>query len=221
MRRNALAGAVCAVLALVLVPAAAAHDRSPFVKAPVSAFLLADWWEVGLESPVSKSPFTGTADPCVMLNRHVLGPVFAGPEPVLTMDCTVPRNTFILAVTFTSECSDAEDPPFFGATPRARRECAIAANSGITENTVTIDGKEYDVSRYRYQTPDRRVRLPEDDLFGVDATSLRFGADGWAPLIEPLKPGRHVIEIVTSGEFPGSEGPVTLTGILNLEVRRR
>ena len=221
MRRVVLAGAVCAVVALSLVPSTSAHQRSPFAKGNASAYLLADWWEVGLRAPVTENPFTGTADPCVKLNRHVLGPVFAGSDPVLTMDCAVPRNTWILAVTFTTECSDAEEPPFFGATPRARRACAIAANEGITDNTVAIDGKVYDVSRYRYQTPDRKVRLPEDDLFGVDADTLRFGADGWAPLIEPLKPGRHVITIVTSGEFPGSEGPVTLTGILNLEVKRR
>ena len=139
----------------------------------------------------------------------------------MSISCTVPRNTSILAVTFTTECSDAEEPPFFGATPRARRACAIAGNQGITTNTVAIDGKVYDVSRYRYQTPDHKVRLPEDDLFGLDADKLRFGADGWAPLIEPLRPGRHVITIVASGEFPGSDGPVTLTGILNLEVKRR
>jgi hypothetical protein len=221
MRRLALAGVACAVAVLTLVPAAAAHDRSPFAKGNASAHLLADWWEVGLRAPVTDNPFTGTADQCVRLSRHVLGPVFAGPDPVLTLDCTVPRNTWILAVTFTTECSDAEEPPFFGATPRERRACAIAANQGITTNTVDIDGKTYDVSRYRYQTPDRKVRLPEDDLFEVDADQLRFTADGWAPLIEPLKPGHHVITIVTAGEFPGSGGPVTLTGILNLEVTRR
>jgi hypothetical protein len=219
MRRLVLTVFACAVL---IAPAASAKPKdSPFAKGNASAHLLADWWEVGLTNPVSDNPFAGTADPCVRLNGHVLGPVFAGPDPVLTTDCMVRRNTAILAVTFTSECSDAEEPPFFGATPRERRACAIAANDGITENTVTIDGKPYDVSRFRYQTPDHKVRVPEDDLFGVDADTMRFSADGWAPLIEPLEPGHHVIEIVASGEFPGSDGVVTLTGILNLEVTRR
>ena len=221
MRRVVVAGAVCAVAVLSLVPAAVAHDRSPFARGNASAHLLADWWEVGLRAPVSDNPFTGTADGCVKLNRHVLGPVFAGSDPVLTMDCTVPRDTWILAVTFTTECSDAEEPPFFGATPRERRACAIAANEGITENTVTIDGKLYDVDRFRYQTPDHKVRVPEDDLFGVDADTLRFSADGWAPLIKPLSPGHHVVAIRVAGEFPGSGGPIDVTLPMQLEVTRR
>ena len=220
MRRIALAGVACVTVVLSLVPAAGARDDSPFARGNASKQLLSDWWQAGLRAPVSDNPFTGTADPCVRLNGHVLGPVIAGPEPVITIDCTVRRNTAILAVTFTSECSDAEDPPFFGATQRERRACAMAANDGITENTVTIDGKTYDVNRYRYQTPDHRIRVPEDDLFGVDADTMRFSADGWAPLIEPLDPGKHVIKLVASGEFPGSDGPVTLTGIVNLTVTR-
>jgi hypothetical protein len=112
-------------------------------------------------------------------------------------------------------------PPFFGATPRARRACAIAADDGITTNEIIIDGKTYDVSRHRVQSFGRKVRLPDDDLFGVDADRLRFTADGWAPLIAPLKPGHHTVAFHVIGEFEGSGGVIDATGTMQLEVTRR
>jgi hypothetical protein len=141
---------------------------------------------------VPENPLTGNGDPCIKLAPHVLGPAFI---PEGEISCTVRPGTFIFAITFTSECSDAEEPPFFGATPRARRACAIAADDGITTNEIIIDGKTYDVSRHRVQSFGRKVRLPDDDLFGVDADRLRFTADGWAPLIAPLKPGHHTVAL--------------------------
>jgi hypothetical protein len=65
-----------------------------------------------------------------------------------------------------------------------------------------------------------RVRLPEDDLFGVDASTLRFTADGWAPLIEPLRPGHHVISVRSAGSDPGRPS-FDDYGTLQLEVRGR
>ena len=186
----------------------------------LNSLLLGEWWANALETEVSKNPLVGNADPCITLGRHVLAPAF-NPDPESEISCTVGKGTFILAITFTSECSDAEEAPFFGATPRERRKCAIAADDGLTTNEVIIDGKTYDVSRHRVQTFDRRVRLPEDDLFGVDATSMRFSADGWAPLIEPLKPGHHVVAIRVAGEFPGSGGPIDVTLPMQLEVKSR
>jgi hypothetical protein len=67
----------------------------------------------------------------------------------------------------------------------------------------------------------RKVRLPDDDLFGVDADRLRFTADGWAPLIAPLKPGHHTVAFHVIGEFEGSGGVIDATGTMQLEVTRR
>ncbi len=222
-RRLGLAGLVVATLALGVAPPAVGHGKpsSPFTKpSVVNSLLLGEWWVNALETPVPENPLAGNGDPCITLGHHVLAPAF-DPNPENEISCTVSRNTFILAITFSSECSDAELPPFFGATPRERRACAIAADNGLTTNEVIIDGRTYDVSRHRVQTFDRRVKLPEDDLFGVDATSMRFSADGWAPLIKPLSPGHHVVAIRVAGEFPGSGGPIDVTLPMQLEVKRR
>ena len=191
------------------------HRSTPTV---INSLLLTEWWANALETPVPENPLTGNGDPCIKLAPHVLGPAFI---PEGEISCTVRPGTFIFAITFTSECSDAEAPPFFGATPRARRACAIAADDGITTNEIVIDGKTYDVSRHRVQSFDRKVRLPEDDLFGVDADRLRFTADGWAPLIAPLKPGHHTVAFHVIGEFAGSGGVIDATGTMQLEVTRR
>jgi hypothetical protein len=201
MRRLTLAAVASAVLVLALAPTATAHGRpdSPFTHR-ASGELLGQWWKTVLSLPVSANPLTGHADPCITLGRHVLAPAFmTGGE----ISCSVDRETWIVAITFTSECSDAEEAPFFGATPWARAACARASADGVKVNEVGIDGHVYDVRRFRTLTPDIRVKLPDDDLFGVDASSMRFTADGWAPIIEPLRPGHHVITVHAAGSDPG------------------
>ena len=104
------------------------------------------------------------------------------PSSPTAISCTVDKHTSILAITFTTECSDKEEDPFFGRTPKARAACAREGDAGITVNEVGIDGKVYDVNRYRTLSPDLRVRLPEDDLFGVPtrASAALHRSDGWA-----------------------------------------
>jgi hypothetical protein len=211
MRRLTLAALA---LALAVAPSAQAHGV-PFDHRGTGE-LLGQWWKTVLEIPVSENPLTGNADPCITLGRHVLAPAFAAGGEIA---CSVDKDTSILAITFTSECSDAEDPPFFGATPRARARCARTTGDGVTINQVGIDGFTYDVSRFRTTAPDLKVRLPEDDLFGVDARWLRFTADGWAPLIEPLRPGHHVISVRSAGSDPGRPSFDDF-GTLQLDVGR-
>ncbi len=217
MRRWALAVAVLTLTLSIASPAAAHHQPSPFVKGNAGAFLLGDWWALVLSTPVPVNPAAGNADRCIRLGHHVLAPALIQDGEI---SCTADRRTFVLPLGLSTECSDAEEPPFFGATPRARRACAIAADDGITTNQVGIDGRVYDINRYRVQSPDRKVRLPEDDIFGLDARSMRFTADGWAALIEPLRPGHHVITVRSAGKtFDGN--PIVSTGTLRLEVTRR
>jgi hypothetical protein len=220
VRRLTLAALACAALALAVAPAAAAAkpQKSPFAKGNRSAALQGEWWQTVLAIPVSENPAAGKADRCLFLGRHVLAPALVSDGEI---SCTVGKNTSILPLGLGSECSDAEDPPFFGADHKARRACAVALDDGITVNEVGIDGTIYDISAFRVQSPDAKVRLPEDDLFRLDARSMRFTADGWAALIEPLAPGHHVITVRSAGAFPGTGEPVDVTYTLQLEVRRR
>jgi hypothetical protein len=220
MRRLTLAAVACAVLSIALAGPAAAKgkDSSPFATGNRNAALLGKWWKSLLGIEVAKNPLAGNADPCIFLGKHVLAPAFLPGDP---FSCTVGRNTSILAITFASECSDEEDDPFFGATPKQRRACAIAADNGIDVNQVGVDGPLQDVSAYRTQSPDQKVRLPDDDLFGVGARTMRFTADGWAPLIKPLPPGDHVITVHVAGEYEGSGGRFEDFITMNLTVLRR
>ena len=214
MRRHAVTALIVAAVVLSLAPTAAAN---PFEHSYRNAVLLGDWWALALSTPRSKNPLGGNGNRCITLGRDVLAPAF-----VLggVISCKADRYQAILPITFTSECSDVQPPPFFGATPQARRECAIAADNSIKTNQVGIDGHIYNVNNYRVQSKDRRVSLPEDDLFGTDASSANFSADGCAPLIEGLTPGDHVITVRIIGTYPGGGGPVDATGRMNLEVTR-
>jgi hypothetical protein len=214
MRRLTLAILMFAVLA----PSAMAHGRpdSPFERRPTGE-LLGQWWKTVFDIEASVNPLTGRGDPCIPLGRRVLAPAFAAGGEI---SCSVEEGTSILAITFTSECSDEEEEPFFGRNPRARAACARATAAGVTLNQVGIDGTTYDVSRSFTLSPDRWARLPEEDLFRLDARSLHFTAAGWAPLIEPLRPGHHVITVEAAGSDPGRP-EFDDFGTMQLEVRGR
>ena len=220
MRRFTLTALACAVFALAVAPAAAGAkpQKSPFAKGNRSAALQGEWWQTVLAIPVSENPVVGNGDRCLFLGRHVLAPALVSDGEI---SCTVGRNTSILPLGIGSECSDAEPPPFFGADHKARRRCAIALDDGISVNEVGIDGTIYDISAFRVQSPDAKVRLPEDDLFDLDARTMRFTSDGWAALIDPLRPGHHVITVRSAGALPGSGEPFDVTATLQLEVTRR
>ena len=213
MRRLTLAAVA---LALAVAPSAQAHG-GPFEHRG-SGELLGQWWKTVLAIPVSENPLTGNADPCITLGRRVLAPAFiAGGE----ISCSAEKR---------HPGSSRSPSPRSAATPRSRRSsarprgCARPAPgpppTASRINEVGIDGRVYDVRRYRVTSPDLRVRLPEEDLFGVDAASLRFTANGWAPLIEPLRPGHHVISVRSAGSDPGRPSFDDF-GTLQLEVRGR
>ena len=167
MRRLAL---LAILMFAVLAPSAMAHGRpdSPFDRPAHRRACWAQWWKTVLEIPVSENPLTGQRRPV-----HHARPPRARPRlhrPSGEIACTVDKHTSILAITFTSECSDAEDPPFFGATPRERAACARATADGVPDQRGRRStAGSTTCSRYRTTSPDLRVRLPEDDLFGVDA----------------------------------------------------
>jgi hypothetical protein len=228
-RRGVVSAAVTAVM--LLVPASmASAGTSPGTDPPnanVSARSTAKWWQWDLSIPVSDNPaFDATGQHCGVGQS---GPVFflagmASGAAVTRNDCTVPAHKKLLFPVINTECSNVEAPPFFGRTPKQRRDCAEGTIDDVGLDTLraSIDGvalPELDDSRV--QSPDFKFIMPAaDNILGLPGvTSGRSSSNGYWLLLEPLSPGSHVIHFeaaIVSGPFVGYSQNVTY----NLTVAR-
>jgi hypothetical protein len=143
-----------------------------------------------LETPTPENPFAG-GDPCVDLGGKLapFGP--SGAE-----SCTVELGTKIFVVVWTTECSTFEGQ---GTTEAELRDCARAADEGITTATLAVDGEAVPVSEV--ETELLRIHLPKDNIFGLSGghrSGLSVG-HGWVTLLDPLAPGTHTINIHVAG----------------------
>jgi hypothetical protein len=211
---------VSAVLAVALwtAPAAAAHP--PQQKgggahiAPIDRVggltggeLLAESWARSL-TVSGEDPYLGGCAPVAGTGGKLVEPF---PSPEMTATCTVRPGTKI-AIWPGSECSNVEEPPFFGRDEAEQRACAIAVDQAIESILVSVDGSApVDIRDPRYEliSPQRTVQLPPGNVFGVDPQPATFVAHSWAAVVRHLTPGRHTIAV----EIIGSEiaGTTTIT----------
>jgi hypothetical protein len=183
------------------------------------------WWQWNFPIPVPSNPtFDTTGQHCgVRQSRPVffLAGIATG-EPV-TRECTVPSDTPLFLPLINAECSNVEQPPFFGRTDAERLACAQEVIDGVSIDSLkaSIDGVAVGgLEDFRVQSPPFDFRMPAQnnilDLPGV--TSGRSASDGYWLMLEPLSPGPHVIHfeaVVVSGPGAGFSQNVTY----NLTVR--
>jgi hypothetical protein len=144
-----------------------------------------------LQTPTPDNPFAG-GSPCVSV-----GDILAPFGPSGAPSCTVERGTKIFVTVWSTECSTFEGN---GPTEDALRACARAADAGITEHTVTVDGQPVPVGEA--ETDLLRIHLPKDNIFGLAAGPVSNGLSvghGWAALLDALPPGTHTIHIHVGG----------------------
>jgi hypothetical protein len=208
--------------ALCVVPATVAYGKQKdggAAPAPVHRVagltggeLLGEAWAQLLSHPADT--FSGT---CMPLGRK--GKVVAPePDPDFTATCTVKPGTPLL-FWFGSECSDVEDPPFFGADEDAQRACAVAADEFFVAASITVDGGEtIDLLDPRFEviSPQRTVELSTDNILGVPPQTATFVAHGWVAVVRGLRPGEHTITLeVTDVE----DFTATFTASINVVPR--
>ena len=211
---------VLALLAVALwaAPAAAAHPPQHkdggAVVAPIDRIggltggeLLAESWARSL-TVSGEDPHIGGCVPVAGTVGRLVEPVLS---PEGTAVCKVRQGTKI-AIWPGSECSNVEEPPFFGRDEAEQRACAIAVDQAIESILVSVDGSPpVDIRDPRYElvSPQRRVQLPPGNVLGVDPQPATFVAHSWAAVVRHPAPGRHTITV----EIIGSEiaGTTTIT----------
>ena len=200
------------VLTAVVTLAAA----SPATAAPDAKLgdTLGAVWETVLETPTPENPFAG-GDPCLDLGG-MLAPFTAIGSPTLT--CTVKPGTRIFVTTLSSECSNVEAPPYFGADEAELLACARAVDAGITSSELTVDGRPVAVTEV--ESGLLELDLPADNIFGAPPGAALSLAHGWVALLHPLTPGTHELVLHTEGTYLGAPLDVTQTTTIVVEPGR-
>lgn len=168
------------------------------------ADLIGDWYAQNMALPASNAPFGGTADKCLDLGRHgrVANPA-GGLISAAGMTCAIRQDRPVVVVMSSADCSDVEDPPFFGADEAAQRACAIENLLGVSSIDVSIDGSHaVDIRIPRYFAVSRQTKTvfdATDPVFGAPkGAEANFVAAGWLFEIAGMRRGAHTMVATVS-----------------------
>lgn len=181
----------------VLPPSARPHGAS-------YAEWSARWWQWALSTPATAmGPFDeGTVD-CGGNQPNPKVWFLAGPfnaSGAVDRTCTVPPGTMLLIPVINVECSNLEEPPFFGATPAERAACVEADLFSFGDLEVTVDGASVDdLERFVVTSPDFAFTGMPGNPVGVVGAGLSTGR-GVYVMLTPLPSGTH--EVTFTGSFP-------------------
>jgi hypothetical protein len=180
--------------------------------------LTAQWWRWSISMPLSGHPLADPAvDPAAAdctFNQHgkvwFLGGVFNASGTV-TRSCVVPHGVSLLVPAINVECSNVEEPPFFGATKTERRICAegFAMADPFVEltrqgsNTSALPVDQVTSPDFHFKGPDGNVLLVDGRISG------RAVSAGWWTLIPPLQPGTYTLHF--GGSFPDFDFSLDIT----------
>jgi hypothetical protein len=108
--------------------------------------------------------------------------------------CAVPAGKALFFPIVDAECSNLEDPPFYGLTAADRSACAKLIIDHTANLAVEIDGVSIqNLMAYRFQSPDFSFTAPPDNLDGIPPGSGQSTADGYYLMVAPLSAGQHTI----------------------------
>jgi hypothetical protein len=157
--------------------------------------LFGEAWAQLLSNPVGT--FSGSCTPLGHKGK-VLAPE---PDENFTATCTVKPGTPLFFL-FGTECSNVEEPPFFGDTEEEQRECAIAFDQEffVSASITVDDGEPVEILNPRFEliSPQLTVELPEDNFLGVPPQTATFVAHGWGAIVRGLRPGQHTITVLVT-----------------------
>ena len=163
--------------------------------------------------PLDENPFAG-ADPCLLLADPNSGhPVLAPFAPSsTTTECSASRGTTLFVTGWSSECSDVEPAPFFGADEAEQRTCAGPSMPGSRSQSSRSTGGA--LQMHEVETGVMQAVLPDENVFGADAgTLIHSVGHGWVALGAAhagAPRGRDPKRRDVSRREPGpSDGPVT------------
>jgi hypothetical protein len=111
--------------------------------------------------------------------------------------CRIPAGRPLYDIGPTTECSNIEKPPFYGATPQARRRCA-RHNDQVRSYRLKLDGVRLPLGdpvsgRLVVATRDFKFKLAKHNVLGIDKPGGRASAYGEGFGFRHIEPGGHSI----------------------------
>ena len=198
-----------------------------------------EWWQwvVSINTATDPDPFSNEEQAGCDIGLQDNGKLFLvgtfkdvtkfPPTGFPVHECKIKEGTSILFPIVNTECSNIEDPPFFGATEDDRRECANDFIDEASDLQVNIDGIDVQhLEKYRIDSPaggfefnpvvNNPVDIPSDRGVGKSVS------DGYWILLKDLKPGKHTITFSSAidfNPFPPLEGIAEFGATYNLFVK--
>lgn len=157
------------------------------------------WWQYVFSLPMDQNPLVGATGTACAYKRFgnvvvvVVDPL--SPEPI---ECEVPAGTLLFLDILSAECSNVEEPPFYGGNEEELRACAQSFL--LTDLEASIDGVAVqNLEQYIHLSPLFEFTLPENNILGVEAGSNAQSISNGAHLmLKPLKPGEHTVHFHAS-----------------------
>ena len=148
---------------------------------------LVKWWKLRLATPASASP----------CQRKAGVEVLIGLSQRVRATCRIPAGRPVYDIGPGSACSNIERPPFYGATPSARRSCA-KRNDTVTSYVLKLDGIRLPLGdpykgKFVVATRDFKFQLAADNILGIDKPGGRASAYGLGIGFTKWEAGSHSI----------------------------
>ena len=123
--------------------------------------------------------------------------------------CDIPSDKAILFPILNTECNYSESPDL--RTEEDLRKCAIDSNKGAVLGATLDSHTIKNIDNYRVTSGPFNVTYPSDSVYPIQGRfnfSQAF-SDGWFIMLEPLKPGPHLLRFNASQEVPPTAIDVT------------
>ena len=222
--RRLLVAVIAAVLVTVLATpgiAAASSHKDPRAVDPRAQqaryqTLAAEWWQWALSTRAETGgPFDSGGIRCAVNQprRNVLflaAPFNVSGSVVRTCTDPVGRGTRIFFPVINTECSNVENPPFFGATAEDRSDCVKQDIFDPANLRVTVDGHPFPVSEGKFDivSKDFAFTAVPGNPVGLTGSGRSTTRGVWL-LLKPLQKGDHTINF--TGSYPALDFSVSVT----------
>jgi hypothetical protein len=185
-----------------LNPGVYSSNSSPF-NVPYKEWV-AKWWDNNVKLGAEEHPRDNFTPERCNLDQKQGDPVYYLPDNLSgekERACVVPAGKAILAPQITGSCWDDNTDPRL-KTEAGLRECS---KEGQEFGTVaaTLDGRELQgLEQYRVTSDVFNMTIPENNAFQSPSGTFPAIADGFFVFLEPLTPGRHILELQQSNIDP-------------------
>jgi hypothetical protein len=221
LRRTAMVAMAAAVCMVAGAPAQAARKDSGVVDASkrlaglTAGQLIGEELRQVLALPLDVNPAAGS-DNCLSAgHKKKVLLLWTTRAPTPAPVCNVKPGTPVFFYALGGDCSNVEDPPFFGETEEDQRQCMLdfLRPTPFDAILVSIDGGppvNIGLDSFLAVSEQGTVDLPDPNILEVPGNRrATFVAAGYVALVRPLPRGTHTITVtIVGGPFAGTSRAV-------------